>query len=79
MSLSGELGTDVIMVRDLLGMECWECSKDAANTIVREHRGEAWRVWLTAECDKYLPADADLIAGIIEKKKAKPGPYLSER
>ena len=56
--------------------EVWECSRDQANSIVRAHRSEAWRVWLSEECDRWMMATPEEITRIIEAKRLKPGPYL---
>lgn len=79
MSLSKELGIDVTSTRDLLGNECWDCTKDQANVIASMYRGEAWRIWLLEEARAYQLADADEIQNVIDKKKQKPGPYLNEK
>lgn len=67
---------DVISIRDVLDTEIWECDRDQANTLVREHRSEAWRIWIVEEIDLRQLADPETLQSIIEKKRAKPGPYL---
>jgi len=74
--LSEDLSIEITETIDLLGHECWVCTKDQANEIARAHRVEAWRIWLQAEVDKYMSADPETIQSIIDKKKVKPGPYL---
>jgi len=67
---------DVVAIKDVLDSELWECTRDQANVLVRDHRGEAWRIWLVEEVDKYLLAGPQEIQSIIDRKKQKPGPYL---
>lgn len=67
---------DVVAIKDVLDTELWECTRDQANVLVRDHRGEAWRIWLVEEVDKYMLAEPEDLLAIIEKKKVKPGPYL---
>lgn len=77
MSLSEELGIEVTSTKELFpGVEIWECTRDQANAIARQHGSQAWRIWLIEEVDKYILADPEELLAIIEKKKQKPGPYL---
>ncbi len=76
MTLAKELEIDVTATHDILGMEIWECNKDQANTIARQHRSEAWRIWLIEEIDRYMLAGPEQLQEVIDKKKNKPGPYL---
>lgn len=58
-------------------VEIWVCTKDQANALVRAHRLEAWRIWTVEEVERWLLADDDALMSVIERKRARPGPYLS--
>jgi hypothetical protein len=77
MTLAKDLNIPVITAREILpGVEIWEVTRDTANMVVRQHRSEAWRLFLPEEIDRYMMATPEEIEEVIRLKRIKPGPYL---
>lgn len=73
-----DMEIDATQVTELFpDVEVWVCTKDQANALVREHRAEAWRIWLVEEVERYMLSDPDELMSVIEKKRVRPGPYLT--
>lgn len=65
-----------MIIMDLLGYECWECSKEEARALWVEKPDDRWRIWTHAEVDAHILSDPDDIMEMIRKKEDQPGEYL---
>jgi hypothetical protein len=62
--------------KEILGEEIWEVNKDEARELWRSHPDDRWRLWTHEEVDAHMLSDPETLAGIIERKKLKPGSCL---
>ena len=62
--------------REVLNTEIWICTNAEANDLWQSDRANRHKIWTEAEDKKYFLADTEILQGILDKKRKKPGSYL---